>query len=103
MAENSCRSIYPICKSMEEDKYHVLLHCKAMRPEFDLFWSKLFSLIETNATLEADVINFLRNPDDHNKLLLLTGAWPKATLSVLYECIHCRIYYGVSSQACQDS
>ena len=45
-----------------------------MRPEFDLFWSKLFSLIETNATFEADVIiNFLRNVDDHNKILLLTG------------------------------
>ena len=41
-----------------------------MRPEFDLFWSKLFSLIETNATFEADVIiNFLRNLDDHNKIL----------------------------------
>ena len=33
-----------------------------MRPEFDLFWSKLFSLIETEATFDAEVIiNFLRN------------------------------------------
>ena len=47
-----------------------------MRPEFDLFWSKLFSLIETNATFEADVIiNFLRNLDDHNKILLFTGVF----------------------------
>ena len=47
-----------------------------MRPEFDLFWSKLLSLIETNATFEADVIvNFLRNPDDHNKILLFTGVF----------------------------
>ena len=45
-----------------------------MRPEIDLFWSKLFSLIETKTTFEADVIiNFLRNLDDHNKVLLLTG------------------------------
>ena len=45
-----------------------------MRPEFDLFWSKLFSLIETKATFEADVIiNFLSNLDDHNKVLLITG------------------------------
>ena len=73
---NSCKSICPICKSEEEDNYHSLLRCKAMRPEFDLFWSKLFSLIETKATFEADVIiNFLRNLDDKSKVqvLLLTG------------------------------
>ena len=35
---NSCKSICPICKSEEEDNYHFLLHCKAMRPECDLFW-----------------------------------------------------------------
>ena len=47
---------------------------KALRPELDLFWSKLFSLIETKASFEADVIiNFLRSLDDHNKVLLLTG------------------------------
>ena len=70
---NSCKSICPICKSEEEDNYHFLLRCKAMRPEFDLFWSKLFSLIETKATFEVDVIiNFLKNLDDHNKVLLLT-------------------------------
>ena len=46
-----------------------------MRPEFDLFWSKLLSLNETKATFEADVIiSFLRNLDDHSKVLLLTGA-----------------------------
>ena len=45
-----------------------------MRPEFDLFWSKLFALIETKATFGVDIIiNFLRNLDDHNKVLLLTG------------------------------
>ena len=45
-----------------------------MRPEFDLFWSKLFSLIETKATIETDVIiNFIRNLDDYNKVLLLIG------------------------------
>ena len=44
-----------------------------MRPEFYLFWLKIFSLIETKATFGADVINFLRNLDDHNKVLLLTG------------------------------
>ena len=45
-----------------------------MRPEFDLFWSKLFSPIQTEATFEADVIiNFLGNLDDHSKVLLLTG------------------------------
>ena len=71
---NSCKIICPICKSEEEDNCHFLLRCKAMRPEFDLFWSKLFSLIETKVTFEADVvINFLRNLDDHNKVLLLTG------------------------------
>ena len=32
---NSCKSICPICKSEEEDNYHFLLRCKAMRPEFD--------------------------------------------------------------------
>ena len=72
---NSCKSIFPICKSEKDDNYHFLLRCKAMRPEFDLFWLKLFSLIETKATFEADVIiNFLRNLDDHNKVqvLLLT-------------------------------
>ena len=71
---NSCKSICPICKSEEKDNYHFLPRCKAMRPEFDLFWSKLFSLIETKATFEADVIiNFLRNLDEHNKVLILTG------------------------------
>ena len=71
---NSCKSICPVCKSEEEDSYHFLLRCKAMRPEFDLFWSKVFSLIQTKATFEADVIiNFLRNLDDHSKVLLLTG------------------------------
>ena len=45
-----------------------------MRPEFDQFWSKLFSFIETKAAFEADVmINFLRNLDDHSKILLITG------------------------------
>ena len=73
---NSCQIICPICKSEDEDNYHFLLCCKAVRPEFDLFWSKLFSLIETNATFEADVIiNFLRNVDDHNKILLFTGVF----------------------------
>ena len=72
--QSSCESICPICKSEKEDNYNFLLHCKAMTPEFDLFWSKLFSLIETKATFEADVIiNFLRNIDEHNKVLLLTG------------------------------
>ena len=71
---NSYKSICPICKSEEEDNYHFLLRCKPMRPEFDLSWSKLFSLIDTKATVEADVIiNFLRNLDDHNNVLLLTG------------------------------
>ena len=74
---NSCKSICPTCKSKGEVNCHFLLRCKAMRPEFDLFWSKLFSLIETKATFEADdvIINFLRNLDDHNKVqvLLLTG------------------------------
>ena len=46
---NSCKSICPICKSEKEDNNHFLLCCKAIRPEFDLFWSKLFSLIETKA------------------------------------------------------
>ena len=71
---NSCKSICPICKSEEGDNYHFLLRCKAMRPEFDLFWSKLFSLIQTKVTFAANVIiNFLRNLDDHSKVLLLTG------------------------------
>ena len=71
---SSCKSICPICKSEKKDNYHFLLRCRAMRPEFDLFWSKLFSLIETKATFEADVIiNFFRNLDDHSKVLLLTG------------------------------
>ena len=71
---NSCKSICPICKCEEEDNCHFFLRCKAMRPEFDLFWSKLFSLIQTKATIEADVIiNFLGNLDDHSKVLLLTG------------------------------
>ena len=71
---NSCKSICPICESEEEDNYTFLLRCKAMRPEFDLFWSKLFSLTETKATIEADVIiNYLRSLNDHNKVLLVTG------------------------------
>ena len=101
-SRNSCKSICPICKSEEEGNYHFLLRCKAMGPEFDLFWSKLFSLIETKATFVADVINFLRNLDDHSKVLLLTDGL-RLPLSALYKCIHCSIYYGVSSQACQDS
>ena len=71
---DSCKSNCPICKSEEEDNYHFLLRCKAMRPEFDSFWSKLFSLIQTKETFEANVIiNFLRNLDDHSKVLLFTG------------------------------
>ena len=71
---NSCKSICPICKSEDEDNYYFLLRCKAMIPEFDLFWSKLFSLYQTKVTSEANVIiNFLRNLDDHSKILLLTG------------------------------
>ena len=69
---NSCKSICSVCKSEEEDTYHFLLHCKAMRPEFDLFWSKLFSLIEAKGTFEV-INNFLRNLDNYNKILLLTG------------------------------
>ena len=70
---NRCKSIFLIWKSEEEDNYHFLLRCKAMRPEFDLVWSKVFSLIETKAPFEADIIiNFLRNLDDHNNVLLLT-------------------------------
>ena len=99
---SSCKSICPICKSEKEDNYHLLLRCKAMRPKFDLLWSTLFLLIKTKATFEADVIiNFLRNLDDHSKILLLTGGL--STLPALYKCIHCSIYYVVSSQACQDS
>ena len=96
---NSCRSICPICKSEEEDNYNFLLRYKAMRPEFDIFWSKLFSLIQTKATFEADVIiKFFRNLDDHSKVLLLAGGLRLP----FYKCIHCSIYYGVSSQTCQD-
>ena len=51
-----------------------------MRPEFDLFWSKLFSLIETKATIEDVIINFIRNLVDHNEVFLLTGR-----LLALYE------------------
>ena len=92
---NSCKSICPIYKSEEEDKYHFLFCCKAMRSELDLFWSKLFSLIQTKATFEADIIiNFLRNLDDHSKVLLLKGG-----LRLPFQC---SIYYGVSSQAFQD-
>ena len=78
---NSCKSICPICKSEEEGNYHFLLRCKAMRPEIDLFWSKLFSLIETKATFEPDIIsNFLRK-------CIASRRWPKATLPALYKCI----------------
>ena len=68
-----------------------------MPPEFDLLWSKLFSLIETKTAFEADVIiNFLGSLDDNNKVqvLLLTGR-----LKLPFQ--RCSIYYGVSSQACQ--
>ena len=71
---NSWRSTCPICKPKKEDNYHFLLRCKALRTEFDLFWSKLFSFIETKEIFDADVIaNFNRNVDDHHKVLLLTG------------------------------
>ena len=71
---NSCKSICIIFKSEEEGNYHFLLSCKGMGTKFDLFWSKLFTFIETKATFETDVIiNFLRNLDDHSKVLLLTG------------------------------
>ena len=80
--KNSRRSICPICKSEKEDNYNLLLRCKAMRREFDLFCSKLFSLIETKATFEADVIiNFLRSLNDHNKVFQLTGG-----LKLLFQC-----------------
>ena len=70
----SCKNICPIRKSEEEDNYHFLIHCKVIRLEFDLFWSKLFSFIETKATIKAYVItDFIRNLDYHNKLLLITG------------------------------
>ena len=73
-SRNSCKSICPICKSEKEDNYNFVFRYKAMRPEFDMFWSKLFSLIESKATFQADVIiNFLRNLNDHNKVLLFTG------------------------------
>ena len=89
---NSCKSICPICKSEEDENYHFLLRCKAMRHEYDLFWSKLFSLIESNATFEADVITyFLRNLDDHSKVLLLTG------------CLSVSIARLIMVSACQDS
>ena len=101
---NSCKSICPICKSEEEDNYYFLLPCKTMRPEFDLFWSKSSSLIQPKATFEANIIiNFLTNLDDHSKVLLLrSGLRLPFQRSKKYS-IHCSIYYGVSSQACQDS
>ena len=37
---NSCKSICPICKSEEEDNYHFLLRCKAMRPEFFTYFGQ---------------------------------------------------------------
>ena len=78
-----------MCKSEEEDNYHFLLRCKALRPEIDLiFCSKLFSLIETKATIEADVIiNLIRNLHDRNKVLLLTSG---LKLPALYKCIYIR-------------
>ena len=67
-----------MCK-YEEDNYTT-----TMTPEFDLFWSKLFSLVETEATAEPNFMtNFIRNFDDLSKVLLLTGSRPKATLPVL--------------------
>ena len=63
-----------MCKSEEEDNYHFPVSCKAMKPEFHLFQPKLFSLVETKAAIEADVIfNFIRKLNDRNKVLLLTG------------------------------
>ena len=101
---NSSKSIHPIWKSQEEDNYLFRLRCKAMRPEFDLFWSKLFSLIEINATFEAYVIiYFLRNLADHNKVLLLTGGLKLPFQCSMSESIaRLCVIYGVSSQACQD-
>ena len=47
-------------ESEEEDNYQFFLRCKAMRPEFDSFWSKVFSVIETKATIKGDFsINLL--------------------------------------------
>ena len=78
---NSSKSICPICKSEEEDNYHFLLRCKAMRPEFDLLWSKLFSLIQTKATFEANVIiNFL---EDHNKVGLKLSFQHSTSVSIV--------------------
>ena len=81
---NSSKSICPICRSEEEDNYHFLLRCKAMRPEFDLFWSKLFSLVETKATFEADVIiNFLRTLQSSTKYFEQASILKKSLFSSL--------------------
>ena len=70
----SDKAVCPLCKDGVEDNYHFLLYCKIMMPEWDIFWTKLFSMIRTIATTESIVIvHFIKNLDDFCKVLLLTG------------------------------
>ena len=57
-SRNSCKSICPICKFKEEDNYHLISFSVVKLWDLNLtyFGQKLFSLIETKAAFEVNVI-----------------------------------------------
>ena len=45
-----------------------------MKPQWDKFWKKLFSVVEVNCRQECDILtHFLRNLDNYSRVLLLSG------------------------------
>ena len=48
--------ICPLCKVEPEDNFHFMLRCNIMKPEWDKFWKKLFSVVEVNCRQECDIL-----------------------------------------------
>ena len=61
-----------MCKSEEEDNYHFIVSCKAMRPEFHLFSQNYSHLLKLNHQLKQMCVR---------DLLLIVPSLPIAPLS----------------------
>ena len=67
--------ICPLRKVEPEDNFHFMSRCNIMKPEWDKFWKKLFSVVEVNCRQECDILtHFLRNLDNYSRVLLLSGS-----------------------------
>ena len=63
-----------VCKQGVETVNHFLLECHGLKENLDFLWDKLKTKARhLNPTDGDQIVNFITNLDQHNKMLLLSG------------------------------